>query len=110
MLAQRGGVMCIVVVQLCLSFVLPYRLYPARLLCLWQFPGKNTGVDFHFLLHGNHPGSGIKPMPTALASRFFATEPPGKPKNIGVGSLSLPQGNFLTQELNQGPLYCRQIL
>ena len=90
MLAQKGGVTCIVVVQLCLTSLLPYGLYPARLLCPWQFPGKNTEVDFHFLLHGNLPGSGIKPMPTALDSRFFATEPPGKPKNIGLGSLSIP--------------------
>ena len=28
----------------------------------------------------------------------------------GVGSLSLLQGIFLTQELNQGLLLCRQIL
>ena len=28
-------------------------------------------------------------------------EPPGKPKNTGVDSLSLLQGIFLTQELNQ---------
>ena len=32
-----------------------------------------------------------------------------KPKNTGVGSLSLLQGIFLTQELNQGLLHCRQI-
>ena len=31
-------------------------------------------------------------------------------KNAGVGSLSLLQGIFLTQELNQGLLHCRQIL
>ena len=31
-------------------------------------------------------------------------------QNIGVGSLSLFQGIFLTQELNQGPLHCRQNL
>ena len=37
-------------------------------------------------------------------------EPPGKSKNIGVGNLSLLQGNFPTQELNQGALHCRQIL
>ena len=29
---------------------------------------------------------------------------------MGVGSLSLLQGIFLTQELNQGLLHCRQIL
>ena len=37
------------------------------------------------------------------------SEPPGKPKNNGVGSLSLLQGIFLTQELSSSLLYCRQI-
>ena len=27
-------------------------LQPARLLCPWDFPGKNTGVGCHFLLQG----------------------------------------------------------
>ena len=30
----------------------PHRLQPARLLCPWNFPGKNTGVGCHFLLQG----------------------------------------------------------
>jgi len=38
------------------------------------------------------------------------SEPPEKPKNTGVGSLSLLQGIFLTQELNWGLLHCRRIL
>ena len=38
------------------------------------------------------------------------TGPPGKPKNTGVGSLSLLQGIFPIQELNRGLLHCRQIL
>ena len=37
-------------------------------------------------------------------------EPQGKPKNTGVGNLSLLQQIFLTQELNQGLLHCRWIL
>ena len=37
-------------------------------------------------------------------------EPPGKPKKTGVGSLSILQGIFPTQELNWGLLHCRQIL
>ena len=37
-------------------------------------------------------------------------EPQGKPKNTGVGSLSLLQWIFLNQELNWGRLHCRQIL
>ena len=27
-----------------------HGVYPTRLLCPWDFPGKNTGVGFHFLL------------------------------------------------------------
>ena len=30
----------------------PHRLKPARLLCLWDFPGENTGVGCYFLLQG----------------------------------------------------------
>ena len=30
----------------------PHGLYPTRLLCLWDFPGKNTRVGFHSLLQG----------------------------------------------------------
>ena len=31
----------------------PHGLYPARLLCPWDFSGKNTGVGCHFLLQGS---------------------------------------------------------
>ena len=30
--------------------VRPHRWQPTRLLCLWDSPGKNTGVGCHFLL------------------------------------------------------------
>ena len=33
----------------------PRGLQPTRLLCPWDSPGKNTGVDCHFLLHGVFP-------------------------------------------------------
>ena len=32
-----------------------------------------------------------------IAGRFFTSEPPEKPKNAAVGSLSFLQGNFPTQ-------------
>ena len=38
------------------------------------------------------------------------SEPPGKPKNTGMGSLSLLQQIFRTQESNRGLLPCRRIL
>ena len=34
-------------------------LYPTRLLCPWDFPGKNTGVGFQFLLQGIFPTQGL---------------------------------------------------
>ena len=37
----------------------------------------------------------------ALQVDSLPAEPPGKPKNTGVGSLSLLQGIFLSQESNQ---------
>ena len=33
-------------------------LQPARFLCPWNFPGKNTGIGFHFLLQGIFPTQG----------------------------------------------------
>ena len=39
----------------------PQGLQPTRLLCLWDFPGKNTGVGCHFLLQGIFLTQGLKP-------------------------------------------------
>ena len=38
--------------------VLTYGLKPSRLLCPWDFPGKNIGVGCHFLLQGIFPTQG----------------------------------------------------
>ena len=56
------------------------------------------------------PGDLTKPMSPALQVDSLPTEPQGKPKNTGVGSLSLHQWIFPTQESNRGLLHCRQIL
>ena len=40
----------------------PHRLWPTRLLCLWDSPGKNTGVGCHFLLQGIFPTQGSNPV------------------------------------------------
>ena len=39
----------------------PHGLSPARLPCPWDFPGKNTGVDCHFLLQGIFSTQGSNP-------------------------------------------------
>ena len=36
----------------------PHGLQLTRLLCPWDFPGKNTGVGCHFLLQGIFPTQG----------------------------------------------------
>jgi len=43
---------------------IPCGLQPARLLCPWGSPGKNTGVDCHFLRQGIFPtqGSDLCPL------------------------------------------------
>ena len=56
------------------------------------------------------PNPGIQPRFPALQADSLPAEPQGKPKNTGVGSLSLLQWIFLTQRLNQSLLHCRQIL
>ena len=47
------------------------------------------------------PNQGIKPRSPALWANSSPAEPQGKPKITGVGSLSLLQRIFLTQESNQ---------
>ena len=49
-------------------------------------------------------------MSPTLWTDSLPAEPQRKPKNTGVGSLSLLQRIFLTQESNQGLLHCRWIL
>ena len=55
------------------------------------------------------PNPGIETRSPELQADSLPAEPPGTPKNTGVGSLCLLQGNLLTQESNRGLLHCRQI-
>ena len=57
----------------------------------WNFPGQNTRVISQFPSPGDFPNLGIKPKSPALQADSLPAEPPGKPKNTGVGSLSLLQ-------------------
>ena len=56
------------------------------------------------------PDPGIEPRSPALQVISLPAEPQERPKNTGVGSLSLLQGIFPTQGSNPGLPYCRQIL
>ena len=52
-----------------------YGLQPARLLCPWDSPGKNTGVGCHALLQG------IEPRSPALQADSLLAELTGKPND-----------------------------
>ena len=55
-------------------------------------------------------GSWIKPRSPTVRMDSLPAEPQGKPKNTGVGGLSLFQRIFLTEDLNRGLLLCRRLL
>ena len=62
------------------------------------------------LSSGDLPNPGIEPRFPTLQADSSPAEYPGKPKNTGVGSVSLLQWIFPTQESNWGLLHCRRIL
>ena len=87
-----------------------HRLQPARLLSPWGFSRQEYWSGLPCAPPGDPPNPEIKPKCPALQVDSLQSEPPGKPKNTEVGSLSLLEGLFQTQESNQGFLYCRRIL
>ena len=93
------------VTQLCLTLCNPmnytvHGILQARILEWVAFPFSTRDL----------PNPGIKPRSPAMQADSLSSKPQGKPKNTGVGSLSLLQWTFLTQESNQGHLHCRRIL
>ena len=90
------------VFQLCPTLCNPmdYKVYgilQARILKPFPSPG-----DF--------PNPGIEPRSPTLQVDSLPAEPQGKPKNTGVGSLSILQRIFTIQESKRGLLHCRRIL
>ena len=81
----------------------------------WTTQSKEFSIPEHwsgkpFPSPGDPSSPGIKPRSPTLQVNSLPAEPPGKPKNTGVRSLSLLQQIFPTQESNQGLLQGRQIL
>ena len=87
----------------------PHGLYPARLLCPWRFSRQEYWSRLP-CLPPLDSSPGIEPRSPTLQVDSLSFEPPGKPKNTGMGRLSLLQGILLTQELNWDLLHCRWIL
>ena len=58
----------------------PFGLWPTRLLCPWNFSGKNTGVGCHFLLQRIFPTQGLNPHLLHLLhwqADYLSLAPPG---------------------------------
>ena len=72
----------------------PYGLQPARLLCPWHSPGKNTGTGCHALLQGIFPTQGSNPhllhLP-ALAGEFFITSTTWEVANKNENHKDIPK-------------------
>ena len=65
------------VTQSCLALCGP-RLWPARVLCPWDSPGKDTGVGCHFLLQMIFLTQGLNPGLLHHRWTLSPSEPPGK--------------------------------
>ena len=92
------------VAQSCLTLCNPidytvHGILQARILECVAFPSSRVSSQ-----------PGIEPRSPTSQVDSLPAEPQRKPKNTGVGSLSLLQGIFPTQESNQGLLHCRWIL
>ena len=75
---------CCSVAKSCPTLLWPHGLWPARLLCPWDSPGKNTGVGCHFFLHWIFPTQSLLhcrqilyhlrlPLASPLPNFFFAS-------------------------------------
>ena len=97
--------------QLCPTFCDPMDCSPpGRLLCPWRFSQQEYWSGLPCSTSEDLPNPGIEPRCPTLQADSLLSEPPGKPNNTGVDSLSLLQGIFPTQESNWGLQHCRWIL
>ena len=84
LILETKAVMFLIVVQSRsqVRLLRAHGMQPARLLCPWGFPSKNTGVGCHFPPLGDLPNPEIELgslESPAIAGGFFTTAPLGKP-------------------------------
>ena len=79
----------------------PHELYSTRLLCPWNFPGKNIGMGRLFLLQGIFPTQGLKLRLLHLLHRQVNSLPLS---HLGSPSFDLQSSN--TREFQKNIYFC----
>ena len=80
----------------------------ARLLCLWNFPGKNTGVGSHFLLQGHFPTQGLNLELLLYRQILYHLSHQGSPRKTSTQTtrqhLCLAFSTYLLQRSHQNQI------
>ena len=107
---------CHDVISVMSDSVWPCGLYPARLFCLWDSSGKNTGAGCHFLLQRIIPiqeWTRVSYLP-ALAGGFVTTiatwEAPPLPKECGVSISWVPLSRLWSTKWNYSSSLILQVV
>ena len=93
--------MCVVSRSVVSNSLQPYGRQPARLLWPWGFSRQEYWSGLPCPPPGDLPNPGIEPRSLTLQADSLPSEPLGKPKKTGVGSLSLPPGISLPRNLTR---------
>ena len=80
----------------------PHGWQPTRLLCPWDFPGKNTAVGCHSLLQRIF--AGIKPVSPGSPAFSLRSEPPANPRCIQKCCLTGPLQQAPPTNCKTGPV------
>ena len=80
-----------------------YELWLTRLLCPWGFSRQEYWSGLPCPPPGGLSNLGIKPRSPALQADFLLSEPPGKPKNTGVGKPIPSPGDHPNLGIKPGP-------
>ena len=104
---------CAKLLQLCLTLCDPMDyIEPARLLCPWDIPGKNTGVGFHFFffLQGIFLTQRSNPRLLHWQAGSLPLAPLGKPRSLSYNSTAQKRWfKRWCQPLSKTPKACKQL-
>ena len=88
----------------------PHGLQPSRLLCPWDFPGKDTGVGCYFLLQGIFPTQGSNAGLLHCRQILYPLSYKGSPRLIEVSPKWSRKSGGLKAVFSAGDLHfcCKQ--